>query len=98
MQPRHKNEKRIPFELTPDIEERIIEEANYMIQTRCTIRQLAEVFPMSKTCIHRDLVKILPYISSELSESVREILDKNSLEKCTRGGAKTRLLYSKNKK
>ncbi len=98
MRSKFQKQRSLLFEQTIEVQERIIKEANYMIQTRCTIRQLAEVFPMSKTCIHRDLVKILPYISSELSESIREILNENSIEKHARGGAKTKLLYSKSKK
>lgn len=81
-----------------EINERVIKEAKYMIETRCTIRQLEKIFGMSKTSIHLDLTQRLSKISPELSKSVREILDQNAIEKHRRGGATTRLLFKKVKK
>ena len=37
------------------ISRRVIDEANYMLKTKKTIRDIAKVFKVSKSTVHKDL-------------------------------------------
>ena len=41
------------------IKKRVLEEANYILDTKNTIRKTAEVFSISKSTVHMDLNKRL---------------------------------------
>lgn len=81
--------------LDNDTRELIKAEANYMIQTQCTIRQVAQKFKRSKTAVHSDLTQLLPFISPEISAKVRIVLNKNLKEAPHRGGIATQKLFQK---
>lgn len=66
--------------------EAIKEEAKYVIQTGCTVRQGAKEFKMSKSTFHSDVAKKLKYIDIGLYKQVRKVLDKNKAECHLRGG------------
>ena len=69
------------------IEERAVEIAKYIIETRATVRQAAKKFGISK-CTDR-LVQINPGLAQE----VRLVLDVNKQERHIRGGLATREKY-----
>ena len=48
------------------IEERVLEVAQYIIDSKATIRKTAKVFGVSKSTIHKDMTERLPKIFSEL--------------------------------
>jgi len=51
--------------------------AVFIITYKCTIRDAAEKFGISKTTAHRMISKVLPSISSKLYYQVREVIDNN---------------------
>ena len=69
--------------------------ANYIIETKATIRQTAKVFNMAKSTVHYDLQNRLPIINNALYSKVQEILNKNFEEKNIRGGMATKNKYLK---
>jgi putative DeoR family transcriptional regulator (stage III sporulation protein D) len=76
-----------------EMEERILSEVEYFLGNKCTIRQCANHFKVSKSTTHKDLVERLPKISLMKYEKIREILDHNWEEKYIRGGLATQARY-----
>ncbi|MFS8500621.1 MAG: sporulation transcriptional regulator SpoIIID [Caldicoprobacter sp.] len=79
------------------IEERVLEIANYMIQSKATVREVAKVFKVSKSTVHKDVSERLPKINPILWEEVKKVLEYNKAERHIRGGKATRLKYKKMK-
>jgi putative DeoR family transcriptional regulator (stage III sporulation protein D) len=75
------------------IENRIIEEANYIIESGSTVRKAAVKFRVSKSTVHKDMIVRLPSISAELYKRVKEVLDINLAERHIRGGISTMRKY-----
>lgn len=76
------------------IMERVEEIANYIIETKSTLRDTANVFMISKSTAHTDMTIRLPQIDGEKYEKVREVLDLNLAERHIRGGQSTQRKYS----
>ena len=79
------------------IEERAIKTAEYIIETKATVRQTARKFGVSKSTVHKDVSDRLLKINPVLAKQVREILDENKAERHLRGGMATKLKYLKEK-
>lgn len=80
--------------MRPDIiEERTLELANYIIETRCTVREAAKKFGISKSTVHKDITERLVKINDNLAKKTREILAENKQERHIRGGIATREKY-----
>lgn len=79
------------------IEERVLLLANYIIETKCTVRSAAKQFGISKSTVHKDLTERLEEISQALYEEVRVILNDNKAERHIRGGLATRAKYKSEK-
>lgn len=77
------------------IEERAIELAQYIIETKETVRGTAKKFGISKSTVHKDVSDRLLKINPNLAKEVREVLDENKAERHIRGGMATKLKYSK---
>lgn len=75
------------------ISERVIKEAEYIIETRTTVRAAAEHFKISKSTVHKDVTERLQPIDGELWAKVRIILDTNLSERHIRGGIATKNKY-----
>lgn len=75
------------------IEERVLEVAKYIIESKSTIRKTAKVFGVSKSTIHKDMTERLPKINQEIAEQAKVILDINKSERHIRGGKATKLKY-----
>lgn len=75
------------------ISNRVLEEANYIIKTNKTIREIALCFKVSKSTVHYDLHKRLKNIDIFLYEQVRDILNYHNDIRHIRGGESTRLKY-----
>lgn len=75
------------------IEERVIETAEYMIETKSTVRQTAKKFGVSKSTVHKDVTSRLLMIDPDLATSVRQVLDVNKQERHIRGGLATKEKY-----
>jgi len=77
------------------IEERAIELAQYIIDTKDTVRGAAKKFGISKSTVHKDVSDRLIKINPSLAHEVRIILDENKAERHIRGGMATKLKYIK---
>ena len=75
------------------IEERAIEAANYIIDTRATVRQTADKMGISKSTVHKDITERLVRIRPMLAAQTRVVLDANKAERHIRGGLATREKY-----
>ena len=76
------------------IEERAINLAHYIIDSKDTVRGAAKKFGISKSTVHKDVSERLQKISPYLAAEVRSILDENKAERHIRGGMATKLKYS----
>lgn len=70
--------------------ERVIEEGKYIIRTGKTVREMAAVFHISKSTIHKDLRERLLEIDGELYDQVSTILQYHMDIRHIRGGESTR--------
>ena len=77
------------------IEERAIGLAQYIIDSKDTVRGAAKKFCISKSTVHKDVTERLSKINPILAKEVREILDENKAERHIRGGMATKLKYMK---
>ena len=77
------------------IEERAINIAHYIIDSKDTVRGAAKKFGISKSTVHKDVSERLKRINPALAREVRVILDENKAERHIRGGMATKLKYSK---
>ena len=76
------------------IEDRAIELAHYIIDSKDTVRGTAKKYGISKSTVHKDVSERLKKINPGLAKEVREILDENKAERHIRGGMATKLKYS----
>lgn len=76
------------------IEDRAIELAHYIIDSKDTVRGAAKKFGISKSTVHKDVSERLEKINPGLAKEVRKILDENKAERHIRGGMATKLKYS----
>lgn len=79
------------------IRKRVTEVANYIYQTRATVRQAARIFGVSKSTVHKDVTERLSEIDENLSEMVKEVLELNKAERHIRGGEATKRKYLNDK-
>ena len=77
------------------IDERATELAQYIIDTKDTVRGAAKRFGISKSTVHKDVSDRLIKINPLLAHDVRIILDENKAERHIRGGMATKLKYTK---
>ena len=75
------------------IEDRVLEVAKYIIESKSTIRRTAKVFGVSKCTIHKDMTERLPTLNPKIASQAKTILDLNKAERHIRGGDATRLKY-----
>lgn len=79
------------------IEERAVELARYIIDSKDTVRGTAKKYGVSKSTVHKDLSQRLEKINYTLYLEVREVLDENKAERHIRGGLATKKKYEKMK-
>ena len=79
------------------IEERAVNLAHYIIDTKDTVRGAAKKFGVSKSTVHKDVSQRLLTINYALALEVRKILEENKAERHLRGGLATKLKYEHNK-
>ena len=78
------------------ISRRVIDEANYMTETKNTIRDIAKIFKVSKSTVHKDLHERLFDINKNLYLEVDSILKYHIDIRHIRGGESTKKKYKKN--
>ena len=80
------------------IRERVKKVANYIYETRATVRQAARIYGVSKSTIHKDVTDRLMRIDPEMAKKVKRVLQYNKAERHIRGGQATKRKYEKMKK
>lgn len=80
------------------IEARAIELAQYIIDSKDTVRGAASKFGISKSTVHKDVSERLLKINPTLAHQVRFILDENKAERHIRGGMATKLKYENDRR
>jgi len=75
------------------IVKRIIDEAKYIIETESTVREIAKVFNVSKSTVHKDLHERLINIDYNLYLNVEQILKYHTDIRHIRGGESTKKKY-----
>ena len=76
------------------LDERIKEEASYIIEHRSTVREAAQVLHVGKSTLHKDVTVRLRCIHPILYREVRAILNINKAERQIRGGKATHDKYA----
>lgn len=77
-----------------NIKSRVIEEAEYVIKTKETIRNTAKYFKTSKSTIHKDISERLKKIDKDLYEKINAIMENHIEQRHINGGEATRKKYS----
>lgn len=77
------------------IEERVIKEGKYIVETNCTVRKCATVLGASKSTVHKDVTERLAVMDPVLWEKVAKVLEVNLKERHLRGGDATKRKYEK---
>ena len=75
------------------IEERAISLAQYIIDSKDTVRGTASKFGISKSTVHKDVTQRLMLCNRSLFLQVRKILDINKAQRHIRGGHATKEKY-----
>ena len=69
-----------------EIENRAIRVAERLLETKGTIRSVAEEMGVSRTTVHTDLTRVLPDINPELHKEVQKLIKENTEARYSRGG------------
>ncbi|MBE6149572.1 MAG: stage III sporulation protein D [Firmicutes bacterium] len=72
---------------------RVVDEANYIIKTGSTVREMSKIFNVSKSTVHKDLHERLIEIDENLYKKVEEILKYHIEIRHIRGGFSTKNKY-----
>ena len=80
-----------------DVQRRVLQAAEYVLETGATVRACAARIGVSKTTIHKDMRHRLPGINPEMGREVDAVLRKNLQERHLRGGEATRKKYREGK-
>ena len=75
------------------IVKRVINEGEFMVRTGKTVREIAKVFGLSKSTIHKDLRERLLEVDVDLYKKVSSILQEHIDIRHIRGGESTRLKF-----
>ena len=75
------------------IEERAAQLAQYIIDSKDTVRGTARKFGISKSTVHKDITERLKKINPSLAIEAKKVLDENKAERHIRGGEATRQKY-----
>ncbi|MDR0840585.1 MAG: sporulation transcriptional regulator SpoIIID [Christensenellaceae bacterium] len=75
------------------IEERVLREADYIIDHEVTVRAAAREFKISKSTVHKDMVERLKTLDPQRAKAVGNILRHNKEVRHIRGGMATYRKY-----
>lgn len=78
-----------------EIDERVLETANYIVENHETVRGAAARFGCSKSTVHKYVTRRLEELDPKLYTQVRQVLDQNKAERHIRGGMATKQKYRK---
>ena len=74
---------------------RVLEEALYMLENKSTVRDIAKVYCISKSTVHKDLQERLKEINVDLHSKIDEIFKEHIEIRHLRGGESTKQKYLK---
>lgn len=74
---------------------RVMDEANFMLDTKKTIREIAKIFNVSKSTVHKDLHERLFDVNKKLYYEIDTILKYHIDIRHIRGGESTKKKYKK---
>lgn len=77
------------------IVERVMNEALYMLENKSTVRDIALIYNVSKSTVHKDLQERLRNIDLDLHEDVDKIFKEHIEVRHIRGGESTKKKYLK---
>ena len=75
-------------------EDRICEEAAYIVDHKATVREAAKALCVGKSTVHKDVTDRLKTINPGLWRLVRDVLNVNKAERHLRGGKATHDKYA----
>jgi len=75
--------------------DRILKEADYIIKTEDTVRNIAKLFKVSKSTVHKDLQERLLELNPKMHIIVDKIFGKHIEIRHIRGGQSTKNKYKK---
>ena len=79
------------------IVQRTLNEARYILQHKCTVRDAAKIFFISKSTLHKDVTVRLRYVDKRMYAEVKKVLDFNLAQRHLRGGNATKKMYENKK-
>ncbi len=74
---------------------RVMDEANEIVNSKKTIREVAKIYNVSKSTVHKDLHERLYYINQERYKEIQEIFKYHIDIRHIRGGESTKKRYLK---
>ena len=77
------------------LNDRVLKETNYILETNTTVREVATEFNVSKSTVHKDLQERLKNLNPELFIKVHDLMQKHINERHIRGGESTKNKYKK---
>ncbi len=77
------------------INKRVIDESKYIIKSKKTVRDVAKVFNVSKSTVHKDMQERLYELDKELYNKVANIFDYHIKIRHINGGEATKQKYLK---
>ena len=76
------------------LDDRILAEANFIIEHNATVREAAKALCVGKSTVHKDVTERLRYLNPSLFRAVRTVLNTNKAERHLRGGKATHDKYA----
>ena len=76
--------------MNKNIINRTLKESEYILKTKKTIREIAKVFGVSKSTVHKDLSNRLLEIDANLCNQIKQILKQHIDTRHIKGGGSTR--------
>ncbi len=80
------------------VEQRVVDIARYIVETKCTVRSAAKKFGVSKSTVHKDITSRLKEIDGLLFNEVDKVMQTNKAQRHIRGGLATKMKYSMKRK
>lgn len=77
------------------IMDRVLKEASYMLENKSTVRDIANIYNISKSTVHKDLQERLRDINVELHTKIIKIFDEHIQTRHIKGGEATKQKYLK---
>lgn len=79
--------------MNSNIVDRVLKETELILDTKKTIREIAKIFNVSKSTVHKDLHERLLYIDNKKYKKVDDILKYHIDVRHIRGGESTKNKY-----